>query len=97
MKYQIFLFLAITLGMTSCMQQSNNNLTELDKKSSREVSLSSKVVGDTIYHITSQKIWADGTLIAEKTDTIKTIKEINSWGASAPTSLIKAPIFVTVE
>ncbi|MTG96924.1 MULTISPECIES: hypothetical protein [Myroides] len=98
--YKLAALLTIVITFVSCtnsQQQNANNLATLDKKSSREVSLKSTVVGDSIYHITSQKVWANGQLIIEKTDTIKTVKEVPGWNGEAPTTLEKAPIYVTVE
>ncbi|MDR0229444.1 MAG: hypothetical protein LBI72_10320 [Flavobacteriaceae bacterium] len=96
MKY--ILFVAIVILGVSCGGDSNNStLEQLDKKSAREVSLKSVVVGDSILHITEQKIWAEGQLVVQKSDTIKTAKEIKSWDSNTATTLVKTPIYVTVE
>lgn len=95
MKYILFVAIAI-LGV-SCGQSGDSNLEQLDKKSAREVSLKAVEVGDSILHITEQKIWANGQLIAQKSDTIKTAKQVPNWDSTTPTTLVKTPIYVTVE
>ncbi|MCC9042557.1 hypothetical protein LNQ81_07620 [Myroides sp. M-43] len=96
MKYILSILTAITL--VSCGGESKKtDLETIDKQSAREVTLKSVVVGDSILHITSQKIWANGQLITQKTDTLKTAKEAKAWGDNTTTSLVKVPIYVTVE
>ncbi|MDR2222100.1 MAG: hypothetical protein LBE34_05090 [Flavobacteriaceae bacterium] len=95
MKYILFVAIAI-LGV-SCRQSGDSNLEQLDKKSAREVSLKAVEVGDSILHITEQNIWANGQLIAQKSDTIKTAKQVPNWDSTTPTTLVKTPIYVTVE
>lgn len=97
--YTLVVLLGLFLTITSCTgsSRSQNNLATLDKKSAREVSLKSVVVGDSIFHITDQKVWANGQLIIEKRDTIKTVKEVKVWNNEQITTLVKAPIYVTVE
>lgn len=98
MKKIIFTLSITTIALTSCTSnQKENNLESLDKKSAREVTLKTIVAGDSILHITSQSIWVNGELLTQKTDTIKTAKAINDWGATEPISLEKVPIYVTVE
>ncbi|MFD0700665.1 hypothetical protein [Myroides pelagicus] len=97
--YTLVVLLGLFLTITSCTgsSRSQNNLATLDKKSAREVSLKSVAVGDSIFHITDQKVWANGQLIIEKRDTIKTVKEVKGWNNEQITTLVKAPIYVTVE
>lgn len=95
MKYYLPLFIAITL--ISCEENNKQNLESLDKKSAREVTLTTVTHGDSVLHITKQKIWYNGEQIAEKTDTIKTIAKPSTWSASDTSSLRNVPIFVTVQ
>ncbi|EKB03939.1 hypothetical protein HX038_02845 [Myroides odoratimimus] len=97
MKY--ILPILMVLGLTSCGggETKKTDLETIDKQSAREVTIKSVVAGDSILHITSQKIWANGQLVTQKTDTIKTAKEVSAWGDTKPTSLVKVPIYVTVE
>lgn len=96
MKYILPILAVMTLA--SCTGESKKtDLETIDKKSAREVTIKSIVSGDSILHITSQKIWANGQLITQKTDTLKTAKDVKAWGDSASTSLVKVPIYVTVE
>ncbi len=95
---KIIITLSITtIAFASCTQQKENNLESLDKKSAREVTLKTVVAGDSILHITSQSIWANGQLLTQKTDTIKTVKAVSDWGTTEPITLEKVPIYVTVE
>lgn len=79
------------MSLFSCQTntQPEQTLEQLDKSSAREVVLTSAEKGDTILHITKQKIWSNNELIAEKIDTLKTVK---SWNDT-----IKAPIYVTIQ
>ncbi|MHC5200794.1 hypothetical protein [Myroides sp. LJL119] len=98
MKFKIFSVLSLMIFISSCTQnRPNNNLSNLEKSSAREVSLSSVVKGDSIYHITKQVIWANDQIISQKTDTIITPAKISDWNQSEPTSLINVPIYVTVQ
>ena len=96
-QYSLLPLLGLLLSLTSCTSNQTNNLATLDKKNAREVCLSSVTHGDSIYHITSQTVWADGTIIVQKTDTIKRVKELKNWNDAPATSLEKAPIYVTVK
>lgn len=84
-------FAIVLLAVFSCQTntQPEQTLEQLDKSSAREVVLTSAEKGDTILHITKQKIWSNNELIAEKIDTLKTVK---SWNDT-----IKAPIYVTIQ
>lgn len=95
MKYILFLPAILLFG--SCQESPKTNLESLDKKSSREVALKAVEVGDSILHITDQKIWVNGELLVQKIDTIKTAKEVAGWGQQEKASLVKTPIYVTVE
>ncbi|MDM1378992.1 hypothetical protein [Myroides marinus] len=96
MKY-ILPILAV-FALVSCGGESKKtDLETIDKQSAREVTIKSVVAGDSILHITSQKIWANGQLVTQKTDTLKTAKEVKAWGESTSTTLVKVPIYVTVE
>lgn len=97
MKKAIGIASFIALIATACTQQPTQNLESLDKKSAREVTLKTITAGDSIYHITAQTIWVNGTMVQQKVDTITTAKNVSDWGDSQPTSLEKIPIYVTVE
>ncbi len=98
MKIYFLFLIGLTALFTSCTNSAQtNNLTHLEKTAAREVSLKTVVQGDSIFHITSQTIWANDQIISTKTDTIKTLKEIPDWNANTPTSLVNIPIFVTVQ
>jgi len=95
MKYLIALF-ACALFF-SCEEQKTQNLESLDKKSAREVTLSTVERGDSVLHITTQNIWYNGDRIAEKSDTIITAAKPKTWNATDTSSLRHVPIFVTVQ
>jgi len=95
MKYTIAFF-AMTF-LWSCTEQKQQNLESLDKKSAREVTLTTVEQGDSILHITKQNIWYNGERIAEKVDTLVTLAKPNTWNASDTSSLRHVPIFVTVQ
>lgn len=84
-------FLGIFITCIGCQTTSNSDqkLEQIDRNSAREVVLSSKEVGDTIYHVTQQKIWQNNAVVAEKVDTIISVK---SWNDT-----IKVPIYVTIQ
>lgn len=92
------ILLTITLTTFFACQSGNNkeqNLEQIDKKSAREVVLSTKTVGDSVLHITNQKIWANDLLIGEKVDTLITHKQFSpSDSTSTSTS---TPIYVTIQ
>ena len=93
MKKKIFIVILPLTLLISCQgnPEKEQNLEQLDKSSAREVILSTKENGDSIYHITQQKIWANNQLIAEQFDTLKTVKSIN------PSDSTKTPIYVTIQ
>ena len=71
--------LFITLPLTTffaCQsnQNENQNLEQLDKKSAREVVLTTETKGDSVLHITKQKIWANDMMIAVKVPIYLTIQ-----------------------
>lgn len=85
-------YLALPVLFISCTSGGNNKeqkLEQIDKNSAREVVLTSAEVGDTVYHLTKQKIWVNNQLVAESVDTLKTVK---GWNDT-----IKKPIYVTIQ
>ena len=72
-------------------QNENQNLEQIDKKAAREVVLTTETKGDSVLHITKQKIWANDLMIAEKVDTLITHKQYT------PTDSTKIPIYVTIQ
>lgn len=90
--------MVLTLALTACTEKPENKLESLDKKSAREVTLSTEVVGDTVLHLVKQRIWANGELILAKVDTLKTSQQIiDSKTNQEPATMAKVPIYVTVE
>lgn len=90
--------MALSLAFTACTEKPENKLESLDKKSAREVTLSTEVVGDTVLHLVKQRIWANGELILAKVDTLKTAQQIiDSKTNQEPAAMSKVPIYVTVE
>lgn len=86
-----------SLILASC-QSNEQNLEHLDKKSAREVTLTTVVNGDSVYHITKQNIWFNGEKITEKADTITTPLKMNTWSAADSSSKLNTlPIYVTVQ
>ena len=88
--------LLITLPLTTffaCQsnQNENQNLEQIDKKSAREVVLTTETKGDSVLHITKQKIWSNDLMIAEKVDTLIKHKQYT------PTDSTKIPIYVTIQ
>ena len=95
-KYIAYAFGILTC--ISCSQNEEKNLEELDKKSAREVTLTTVKKGDSVLHISKQNIWYNGEKIAEKTDTIVTANKVATWGSSEEkTPMSEIPIFVTVQ
>ncbi|MDM1522271.1 hypothetical protein OBK22_05630 [Empedobacter falsenii] len=92
MKKIVFLTLILTTFI-ACQsnQNENQNLEQLNKKSAREVVLTTETKGDSVLHITKQKIWANNMMIAEKVDTLITHKQYT------PTDSTKIPIYVTIQ
>lgn len=90
--------MVLALALTACTEKPENKLESLDKKSAREVTLSTEVVGDTVLHLVKQRIWANGELILAKVDTLKTAQQITDTKANQePAAMAKVPIYVTVE
>ena len=92
MKKTLFITLSLTTFF-ACQsnQNENQNLEQIDKKSAREVVLTTETKGDSVLHITKQKIWANDLMIAEKVDTLITHKQYT------PTDSTKIPIYVTIQ
>ncbi|QBQ42103.1 hypothetical protein [Sphingobacterium psychroaquaticum] len=95
MKYTLAFF-ALTF-LLSCAREKEQKLESLDKKSAREVTLTTVEKGDSVLHITKQNIWYNGERLAEKADTIITEAKPKTWNAADTNSLRKVPIFVTVQ
>ena len=94
--------LAITsiLTLISCgNNEKEDNLENLNKKSAREVVLSTQTKGDTVFHITKQIIWFNNEQIATAVDTVVTLKKENTWETAQDStlSLDKIPIYVTIQ
>lgn len=90
MKNITYLIL-LTPFLFACQSENTpeQNLEQIDKLSAREVVLTTKTVGDSTLHITTQKVWANNQVIGEKIDTLKTAKQANDT--------IKTPIYVTIQ
>jgi len=88
-KYIYTAIFSFALFACQSNTEREQTLEQLDKSSAREVVLSSKANGDTILHITQQKIWSNNKLVAEKIDTVKTVK--------TATDTISTPIYVTIQ
>lgn len=86
------------IGLLSC-EDKQNNLENLDKKSAREVTLTTVTKNDIVYHLTKQIIWVNGEKLVEKTDTIQTKLVESTWevDSSKIKKLNTIPIFVTVQ
>ncbi|GGF03211.1 hypothetical protein SAMN05443634_11188 [Chishuiella changwenlii] len=92
MKRKLLIISVFTLFYSCQSNQGNSeNLEQIDKKSAREVVLTTKTVGDSVFHITKQKIWANDVVINEKIDTLITSKK------STPTDSASVPIYVTIQ
>src|SRR5690554_2913580 len=101
-NYQAMKTSFVILGLVlfvSCQNASQDQpLENLDKKSAREVTLTTITKGDTVYHLTKQNIWVNGEQIVQKTDTIKTSLTEKTWSSSEnPVKLNEIPIYVTVQ
>ena len=97
MKYILLSSIGL-LSIISCQKTEEKNLEELDKKSAREVTLTTIKKGDSILHISKQHIWYNGEKIAEKTDTIVTANKVATWGNEAEQKpMSEIPIYVTVQ
>ncbi len=96
MKY--LLIITASIFLWSCAGQEEKALEDLDKKSAREVTLMTVQHGDSVYHISKQKIWFNGEMISESIDTLTTPNKVATWGEEAgKTSLAEVPIYVTVQ
>lgn len=86
-------------SLVSCQNtQNEQNLTQLDKKSAREVTLKTVTVGDSVLHITTQNIWYNGEQIVSKHDTIVTASVPTTWNSQdSLTTMNQIPIYVTVQ
>lgn len=91
-------FLVLTL-MVSCGGSGEEQpLENLDKKSAREVTLTTVTKGDTVYHLTKQTIWVNGEKITSQTDTLTTTLTPKTWVTdSTSVKLNEIPIYVTVQ
>ena len=93
----IFAFASLLL-LVGCNESTSENLENLDKKSAREVTLTTVTKNDTVYHLTKQIIWINGEQIANKVDTIKTPLKVQTWSADTTNMrLNQVPIYVTVQ
>jgi uncharacterized lipoprotein YehR (DUF1307 family) len=93
-------FIIAVFTLISCdNKQNNETLEEINKKSAREVTLSTVTKGDTVYHLTKQTIWYNGEKIKQTTDTIITKLIENSWETDSTKieKLNQIPIYVTVQ
>lgn len=93
-----FLVLSLIL-FASCQNPTQEQTLEgLNKKSAREVTLTTVTKGDTVYHLTKQNIWVNGEQIAQKVDTIKTKLTETTWNSDEnQIKLNQIPIYVTVQ
>lgn len=99
MYMKSFLSIIGLLTLVGCSTPKKEDALEgLDKKSAREVTLTTVTKGDTVYHLTKQNIWLNGEKIAEKVDTVKTNLTQNTWSTNDSTpKLNEIPIYVTVQ
>ncbi|HLW63127.1 MAG TPA: hypothetical protein VKY33_06965 [Flavobacterium sp.] len=93
-----FVILSLIL-FASCQNPTQEQALEnLDKKSAREVTLTTITKGDTVYHLTKQNIWVNGERIVQKVDTVKTSLTEKTWNSSEnQVKLNEIPIYVTVQ
>lgn len=95
---KIFSGLTLALFWASCADEPEQKLEQINNKSAREVTLTTAVLGDTVYHITKQKVWYGGEMIAESVDTLRTPNKVITWDtATNKPTLSKVPIYVTVQ
>lgn len=94
-----FLSVIILMTLVGCSTSvKEEGLEGLDKKSAREVTLTTVTKGDTVYHLTIQNIWLNGEKIAQKVDTVKTNLTQKTWSSNDSTlKLNEIPIYVTVQ
>lgn len=93
------LFVLSLTFLVSCQNPTQEQTLEgLNKKSAREVTLTTVTKGDTVYHLTKQNIWVNGEQIAQKVDTIKTKLTETTWNSDEnQIKLNQIPIYVTVQ
>lgn len=94
------MFLGLVFSLISCNNTTKEkDVEDLNKKSAREVVLTTKTKGDTVYHITKQNIWFNNEQIATSIDTIVTLKKENTWETTVDSTLTldKIPIYVTIQ
>lgn len=95
---KIATLLILTISLSACTGQEQSKLETLDKKSAREVTLSTEIKGDTVLHLVKQRIWAHGELVLAKVDTLKTLQSIPDTKSNQPNeNMSKVPIYVTIE
>lgn len=93
-----FVILSLILFASCQNPTQEQTLENLDKKSAREVTLTTITKGDTVYHLTKQNIWVNGERIVQKTDTVKTSLTEKTWSSSEnQVKLNEIPIYVTVQ
>lgn len=97
MKYTLAVFTLFLI--LSCTNKQQQNLETLNKKSAREVTLTTVTKGDTVYHLSHQIIWYNGEKLKETTDTITTKLVENTWETDSTKieKLNTIPIYVTVQ
>jgi len=97
MKY--LLGILIIVGLASCQPSGTaQSLSQLDKKSAREVALQTVTQGDSVLHITIQNIWYNGEQIVSHRDTLVTALKPDTWErVDSISDLSKVPIYVTVQ
>lgn len=97
--YKYLYLLTIAAFLSSCESQPKEDaLEKLDKKSAREVTLTTIVQGDSVLHLTKQNIWFNGEQIAAKVDTLITPLKTNTWADTTGVApLNRVPIYVTVQ
>lgn len=93
-----FFILSLALFVSCQNVSQEQTLENLDKKSAREVTLTTITKGDTVYHLTKQNIWVNGERIVQKVDTVKTKLTEKTWSSSEnQVKLNEIPIYVTVQ
>lgn len=93
-----FFILGLALFVSCQNASQDQSLENLDKRSAREVTLTTITKGDTVYHLTKQNIWVNGERIVQKTDTVKTSLTEKTWSSSEnAVKLNEIPIYVTVQ
>lgn len=91
-------FLGFALTISCGRSGEEQQLENLNKKSAREVTLTTVTKGDTVYHLTKQSIWMNGEKITSQTDTLVTTLNPKTWASdSTSVKLNQIPIYVTVQ